>query len=186
MIYECVTIAGAERYTIDTKGRVFDKKLGRHLKPGTIRGYKSVCLETENGRKGFRIHRLVASAFIPNPNGYPIINHKDENPSNNNVENLEWCTYKYNANYGTAQQRRVANTDYTTENRKVAARRNGKLASRPVVQYDSNGIVIGTFPSINDATRMTGIRHIQECCNRSSKYSRVGGCVWRYSEDSYE
>lgn len=51
------------------------------------------------------IHRLVAEAFIPNPNNYPCINHKDENPSNNNIDNLEWCTYKYNANYGTGVER---------------------------------------------------------------------------------
>lgn len=53
-----------------------------------------------------RVHRIVAMAFLDNPNNYPIINHKDENPSNNHVDNLEWCTYKYNTNYGTAIERR--------------------------------------------------------------------------------
>ena len=52
------------------------------------------------------VHRVVADAFIPNPNNYPCINHKDENPANNKVENLEWCTYKYNNNYGTFAERR--------------------------------------------------------------------------------
>ena len=51
------------------------------------------------------VHRLVAQAFIPNPNNYPIINHKDCNGRNNDVRNLEWCTQKYNCNYGTARQR---------------------------------------------------------------------------------
>lgn len=56
---------------------------------------------TDNGkRKNVYIHRLVAEAFIPNPNNYPIINHKDENKQNNNVENLEWCSYLYNNTYG--------------------------------------------------------------------------------------
>ena len=50
-------------------------------------------------------HRIVAQAFIPNPNNYPAINHKDENKTNNYVENLEWCTYKYNANHGTRIER---------------------------------------------------------------------------------
>lgn len=56
----------------------------------------------KNGKtKRFSVHRLVAQAFIPNPNNLPIINHKDENPSKNIVDNLEWCDYEYNNNYGT-------------------------------------------------------------------------------------
>lgn len=53
------------------------------------------------------VHRLVGEAFIPNPNNYPQINHKDEDPSNNNVDNLEWCTTEYNHNYGTRNTRQA-------------------------------------------------------------------------------
>lgn len=52
-----------------------------------------------------RVHRLVAIAFIPNPNNLPQVNHKDENKSNNDVDNLEWCTAKYNNRYGTKLER---------------------------------------------------------------------------------
>lgn len=62
-------------------------------------GYKDVAL-TRNARTHyFRVHRLVAMAFIPNPHNYPVINHKDENPANNHVSNLEWCSISYNTSY---------------------------------------------------------------------------------------
>ena len=62
-------------------------------------GYKFIILCDNGRRKVSRIHRLVAEAFLDNPNNYPIINHKDENKSNNHIDNLEWCTIKYNTNY---------------------------------------------------------------------------------------
>ena len=68
-------------------------------------GYLKVGLWSNGKVKHHLVHRLVAEAFIPNPNNLPIINHIDENPSNNNVDNLEWCTAKYNMNYGTIRER---------------------------------------------------------------------------------
>ena len=75
---------------------------GKVLSPG-IRpdGYLVVSLQY----RMFRVHRLVAQAFLPNPDNLPQVNHKDENPGNNNVDNLEWCTAKYNNNFGTARIR---------------------------------------------------------------------------------
>lgn len=64
-------------------------------------GYCSVALSKDGKIKRYKIHRLVAQAFIPNPEGLPQVNHKDENKTNNNVDNLEWCTSKYNINYGS-------------------------------------------------------------------------------------
>ena len=68
-------------------------------------GYKSVFLCKDGKNKGYLVHRLVALAFIPNPNNYPVINHKDENPSNNYYKNLEWCTQEYNCNYGNCRKK---------------------------------------------------------------------------------
>ena len=68
-------------------------------------GYCTVVLCKNGKHTTFLVHRLVAEAFIPNPNNYPQVNHKDENPSNNCVENLEWCDQKYNSNYGTRNKR---------------------------------------------------------------------------------
>lgn len=64
-------------------------------------GYPMVVLVVHNKRKTINVHRLVAQAFIPNPDNLPQVNHKDEDKTNNNVANLEWCTHKYNVNYGT-------------------------------------------------------------------------------------
>lgn len=83
--------------------RVFKERI---LKPYiSTKGYKRVNLSKNNKKKEVPVHRLVAMAFIENPNNYPQINHKDENKFNNNVDNLEWCTCKYNNNYGTKSQR---------------------------------------------------------------------------------
>ena len=90
-------IKGKEDYEVSNYGRVRSK--WRVLKPSLNgKGYYRVSL----GARNFKfVHRLVAEAFVDNPNGYPIINHKDENKTNNYASNLEWCTHKYNSNYGT-------------------------------------------------------------------------------------
>ena len=94
-------------YEVSSNGLVRNKTTKHILKPQTINsGYLTItiCLDNKR-RKGMLIHRLVAIAFIPNENNYPEVNHKDEDKTNNNVENLEWCTSKYNQNYGTAIKR---------------------------------------------------------------------------------
>lgn len=73
----------------------------RILKPTLVKGYPAVGLHLNSKMRLVYVHRLVAIAFIPNPLNYPEINHKDENPKNNRVDNLEWCTHTYNNNYGT-------------------------------------------------------------------------------------
>ena len=85
-------------------------KKGGLLKPGRYsNGYLFVHFAKDTDKKGERhsylIHRLVAQAFLPNPDGLPQVNHKDENKTNNRVDNLEWCTHLYNQNYGTKNQR---------------------------------------------------------------------------------
>lgn len=109
-------------YEVSNLGRV--KALTRTIrsKRNYVRTHKGVMLRQQiecNGyyrvrlsknSKAFRFvtHRLVAIAFIPNPHNYPQINHKDENKLNNHVDNLEWCTPKYNINYGTGIKRRAS------------------------------------------------------------------------------
>ena len=88
-------IEGYEGYQVSSYGRVKNIKRDRLLKLINIQGYLKVSLRG----KMYPVHRLVAKAFIPNPNNYPIINHKDECKTNNVVSNLEWCTFFYNNTY---------------------------------------------------------------------------------------
>ena len=103
-------------YEVSSYGRV--KSLERYKSNnGGIQLIKEKILKPHNTKKGyltvqfsnkiFKVHRLVAEAFIPNPDNLPMVNHKDEDKTNNNVDNLEWCTAKYNSNYGTAIERMI-------------------------------------------------------------------------------
>ena len=101
------------KYKVSNKGRIKSlnyqnskKEKLLHLRIGKKRqGYLDVMLSSKNVQKRHKIHRLVAEAFIPNPNNYPEINHIDEDVSNNNVNNLEWCTKLYNLNYGNHKEK---------------------------------------------------------------------------------
>ena len=90
-------VEGFPNYEISTWGRVFNKRIGRFQTPyHHHKGYLRVDLVNEDGRKHFKVHRLVATAFIPNPDGKPQVNHIDGNPANNSVTNLEWVTNREN------------------------------------------------------------------------------------------
>lgn len=84
---------------------IFNHYLDEKILKPTKEQYYRVSLIKNNKRQTFLVHRLVAQAFIPNPNNYPCVNHKDENKLNNNVNNLEWCDVKYNMNYGTIHKK---------------------------------------------------------------------------------
>lgn len=179
-----IAVDGFPDYEIFEDGRVFSHKSNKFLK--IIRhknGYCFVELFNEHGSKMKSVHRIVATAFIDNPENLPFINHKDECRWNNNVENLEWCTAKYNSNYGTCIQRRVANTDYTKPFYRENAIKNGRKHSRPVVQLSLDGVLLHEYESGAEASRQTGIihSHILECC-AGKRYKTVGGYVWKYRE----
>ena len=94
-----------DNYEVSNLGNVRRKtKKGYHLLKPSVNnnGYYQVSLSKDGKAKPFRVHRLVAVAFIPNPDNLPIINHKDENKLNNNADNLEWCTQQYNVRYSIA------------------------------------------------------------------------------------
>ena len=94
---------------VDDNGREYDKPLkGKRMKQSVhTKGYKTVPLTKDGKTTTHYVHRLVAEAFIPNQSNLPFINHKDEDKTNNFVENLEWCTEQYNATYGKAREKQA-------------------------------------------------------------------------------
>lgn len=181
-------IKGFPDYTIDEYGNVFSAKSGRVLRGSVmLNGYISVELFSASGHsKRLLVHRLVAEAFLPNPSGLPIINHKDEDKANNAASNLEWCSHKYNVNYGTAPERRTkALEDFRkSEKLKTIARANGRAASRPVAQTTRAGDLIATFDSVANAASITGVNNSHICETCKGKRKSAGGYAWRYIERS--
>ena len=87
-------------YEVSDKGNVRNVRRNTLLRFSKNQGYIEVYLYKNGIRNGFKVHRIVAQAFIPNPDNLPQVNHKDEDKTNNSVDNLEWCDHKYNINYG--------------------------------------------------------------------------------------
>lgn len=127
-------------------------------------GYLRVCLSKNNKHYLRTVHRLVAEAFIPNPDNYPVINHKDENKQNNNVENLEWCTVRYNTLYGEGMLKMA-------------------MTQGKVVEQLKNNKVINEYYSTYEASRQTGVPqpNIHKVC--SGKRRTAGGYEWRYKDE---
>ena len=88
-------------YAITEDGNVWSYRNNRFIKSFLRKnGYMQVLLVKDGIKKSWKVHRLVALTYLPNPNNYPEVNHKDENRINNCVDNLEWCPHDYNCNYG--------------------------------------------------------------------------------------
>ena len=163
-------IKGFEDYQVSNYGNIKSLITNIILRPrNNNKGYYLVCLY-KDGKKYYKlVHRLVAEAFIPNPDNLPCVNHKDENTQNNHVDNLEWCTQKYNINYGSRTE-------------KCAAKR-----SNPVIAIDVDGNVVHEFASIREAGRNGfNFGNVSQCCNKC--FHRQGNnfykdCYWYFKED---
>ena len=154
-------------YQVSNFGKVKSIKFGKEkiLKLNKDKdGYLQVTLCKNNIKKVYKVHRLVAEAFIDNPDNLPCVNHKDENKLNNNVNNLEWCDRLYNVRYGTGIERR------------------SKKRSKTVLQYDLNGNLIKEWISVNDAGRNGYSQgNVAACCRGERKTHK--GFRWSYIKE---
>ncbi len=177
-------IVGFEgKYRISNTGKVLSlhycgRDEVRELTPKiSNKGYAWVQLEKGNRTHACRlIHRLVAEAFIENPNNEPIINHKDENPLNNNVDNLEWCDYAYNNRYYRERHPRPKRPE--RPKRFIYHKRLGLK----IIQLSLNGEFVKEWSNSRAIYHETGMSEwsISECCrgNRKTAY----GFKWRYKD----
>lgn len=163
-------------YLISDEGQIFSVRSNRILKPQVNSGgYLRVELNVNGKPKKEFVHRLVAECFIPNPNNYPVVNHKDENPFNNKADNLEWCTPKYNINYGNCISKRKANTSY-----RFGA---DNATSKTVYQFDLEGNFIAEHGSTYEAARQTGLSAGPISKAANGKLKQYAGYVWSYEKN---
>lgn len=184
------TIEEIPNYEVSSDGQVRNKKTNVILKAHKDhKGYLEVRISYNHQKYSLKVHRLVAQAFIDNPNNYPQVNHKDECKTNNRVSNLEWCTAKYNSNYGTRNERRVAHTDFQKRNQTYGYRhrldnfdwsKHNQQMDMPIKSIDINGKTIKKYLSISEAARKLGkpSGHISEALN--GKRKTAYGYVWKF------
>ena len=165
-MWKTIVIDGKEtNYSVSTLGEIKNDLTGKMLKPSIQQGYCHVGLTIDKKVRRFRIHRLVALAFIDNPDNKPYVNHKDGCRSNNNVENLEWCTPAENTQHAV----NIGLMKPSTERR--------------VIQYSLNGDKISEYRSITEAAKETNSisEKITMCCKFQRKTHN--NFQWRYKED---
>lgn len=165
------TIERFPGYEVSNLGRIRNAKTGyiRKQRITPMGGYYSVVLKGNS----YYVHRFVAEAFIENPNNLPCVNHKDESRTNNNADNLEWCTQGYNVQYGTAEKRRRETYTKNLSRNSIVRR---------VAQCDMNGNIIKIWPSISIASKTLCLDNstISRVCSGSRNLKHCGGYKWKY------
>lgn len=137
----------------------------------SVGGYLRVSLRNRAKPIKYLVHRLVAQAFIPNPDNFPQVNHKDENPANNCAGNLEWVTPKENSNYGNHRSRISAAV--------------GRARKMPIIQLTKENKFIKEWGSGKEAEEATGINRgvISKVCKHKPHYLMAGGYKWLFKTE---
>ena len=149
-------------YEVDDLGNVYSVRRNKIMSPVIINsGYYTVKLSKNKILTRYLIHRLVAQAFLDNPDNLPCVNHKDEDKTNNSVDNLEWCTYQYN-------------NSYNDKGKRISATK-----SIPVYQFDLNGNLIKEWKSMKEAGKSLGIDEANISAACSGKLKTYKGFIWK-------
>ena len=152
-------------YQISNLGNVKNKH-GLTLKPRVIRGYLTAHLSKSGKAKNVRVHRLVAEAFIPNPDNLPVVNHIDCNKTNNNSNNLEWCSHSHNDKHAYLNGLRKSPKYWTGKT--------GELHCKSIkVRCVETGQI---FPSITEANKQFNTTHVSDCIRGTRKHTN--GYTW--------
>ena len=160
-------------YRVTKSGKVFSYRQGNILKPLSVvldsSGYPIVKLyDDTNKKRTIAVHRIIADTFIPNPNNLECINHKDENKTNNSVENLEWCTKAYNNCYGNKAV-------------KIGEKLKNNKRSKPILALDKNDNIIYEFPSVREAARFLGNKRADSNIHSGIKKNQKRyGYYWKF------
>lgn len=169
-------VKSLKRYVNDRGGiRLLKERILKEVQARS--GHLRVKLSKNNISKRYSTHKLVAQAFIPNPDNLPVINHKDEDPTNNCVENLEWCTVGYNNRYGTVRHRQAEKAHlrkHTTQYKKV-------------YQYTKSGELVREWESICSIQNELGYQKssISACCLKKPYRNTAYGYVWRFEKEGF-
>lgn len=156
------------RYAASASGKIYSYKSKKFLKDRDEKyGYRRISLK-QNGSdrlQTFMIHRLVAIAWVPNPDNLPYVNHKDEDKTNNHYTNLEWCDHTYNINYGTRTER--------------ASQKRYKA-----VRCIETGEVFPSIKAAGEWLNQTTGHNVNKCC--LGQYKTAGGYHWEYVDKENE
>lgn len=169
-------IPGYRLYMATEDGQIWSVRSNKFLKQRKRSdGYMQVTLCEGNERHQEYVHRLVASAFVPNPDGHNVVNHMDEDRSNNNAANLEWCTYEHNSSWGNCKKKQCETVGL--EKLQHLARMASVKRRRKVKNLDT-GVV---YESLASACRDTGLLHSGIASACTGRYKTCGGYRWAYA-----
>lgn len=162
------------RYTVTEEGDVYTIVNGQRYKMSVNykKAYPSVNITLNNKRKGYVVHRIVAIAFIPNPENKPCVNHIDGNKLNCHVSNLEWVTYKENSEH--AKRTGLHKPHWGKESG------NKHPAIKAIIQYTKDGVYVAEYESQNEASRITGVGTSPISSVLTNRKRTGGGFIWRF------
>lgn len=166
-------IKNYERYGVSANGEIKNFETGKLLKLTPDKdGYLCFIACINYKKKCLKVHRVVGEMFIPNPNNYPQINHKNLNKQDNSVNNLEWATD-------------LLNKQHLWQSGTIVPRSRGRFGANAhralcVIQYSKSGDIIREWKCIKEAIRSTGVWNISACCK--GKLKTAGGYVWAYKQ----